>query len=134
VKIILDLNVLLDVVQRREPHFAASANVVAQAVRAEIVAVVASHCLTTLYYIIAKHADTSTADHFIDWTLSKLTIQSIEQDGFLRARAIAMNDFEDAVVAATAEAAQCDYIVTRNINDFKNSPITALTPEEFLAL
>lgn len=69
-KVMLDLNVLLDVVQRREPHFGASAGVLAMAARGEVTALVSSHCLTTLYYIIAKHADRSKADNAVDWVLS----------------------------------------------------------------
>ena len=133
-KIVLDLNVLLDVVQRRDPHFGASAEVLAKAVRGEVTAVVPSHCLTTLYYIIAKHADKVTADQVIDWVLSRLEVRSVEKDGFLRARSLGMGDFEDAVVVAVAESTSCDYIVTRNIADFNKSSICALTPSEFLAL
>lgn len=42
------------------------------------------------------------------------------------------NDFEDAVVAGLAEASQCDLIITRNVSDFANSPIAAMTLEEFV--
>ena len=42
-----------------------------------------------------------------------------------------MNDFEDAIVSALAEEADCDYIVTRNVSDFHKSQIQAITPEDF---
>jgi len=45
-----------------------------------------------------------------------------------------MQDFEDAVVASLAESCHCQYIVSRNAGDFKDSRIPTLTPEEFLAL
>ena len=45
-----------------------------------------------------------------------------------------MTDFEDCVVAASAEAASCDHIVTRNVADFAGSPVPALPPAEFLTL
>lgn len=43
-----------------------------------------------------------------------------------------MTDFEDAVVAASAEAAGCDYVVSRNVPDFAGSPVPAVTPADFL--
>jgi predicted nucleic acid-binding protein len=132
-KVMIDLNVLLDVIQRREPHFGASAEVLARAVRKEMTAYLPSHCLTTLHYIIQKHADTTAADHAIDWALGKLHIQPENTKAFLRARALPMTDFEDAVVAAIAEASGCSTIITRNVADFRKSPVPALTPEEFLA-
>lgn len=44
------------------------------------------------------------------------------------------NDYEDALQTATALSFDADYIITRNIKDFKKSPIKAITPEEFLSL
>ena len=132
-KVMLDLNVLLDVVQRREPHFAASAGVLAMAARGDVRALVPSHCLTTLYYIIAKHTNRLKADRAVDWVLSNLRIKSAERNEFLRARSLDMKDFEDAVVAAIAESAGCRYVITRNATDFGVSPVPALTPEELLA-
>ena len=43
-------------------------------------------------------------------------------------------DYEDAVAAAAAKKAKCDYIITRNKRDFTNSPVPALTPGEVLTL
>jgi hypothetical protein len=50
----------------------------------------------------------------------------------VRARSLDFEDFEDAVVATSAEAAGCEVIITRNLTDFASSPVPALTPEEFL--
>lgn len=38
-----------------------------------------------------------------------------------------------ADVVSSAEAADCEWIITRNVTDFALSPIPAVTPEEFLA-
>jgi len=129
----IDLNVLLDVIQKREPHLGASSEVLALAAKNRLNASVPSHCLTTLHYIIQKHADTTAANQAIDWILGKLHVQSETERDFLRARSLPMNDFEDAVVAAIAESAGCTAIITRNITDFRQSPIPAITPEEFIA-
>ncbi len=132
-RVMVDLNVLLDVIQNREPHYGASAAVLARAARRELDALLPSHCLTTLHDIIAKHADAATANSAIDWVLGKLHVYPEDEKAFLRARAFAMTDFEDAVVAAIAESSGCACIITRNVADFRDSPIRALTPEEFLA-
>ena len=57
---------------------------------------------------------------------------AIGRTELLRARALGWADFEDAVVAAAAEAAGCHRILTRNVRDFVRSPVLAVTPEEFL--
>lgn len=50
-KVTVDINVLLDVFQKREPHYAASARVMGMIEEAEIEAVFPAHGITTLYYL-----------------------------------------------------------------------------------
>jgi predicted nucleic acid-binding protein len=45
-----------------------------------------------------------------------------------------LTDYEDAVVEISAKEKNVDYIITRNIKDFKNSQIKILLPEEYLAM
>ncbi|MBR1837085.1 MAG: PIN domain-containing protein [Kiritimatiellae bacterium] len=128
-----DLNVLLDVLQWRTPWARASGELCARAVRGELDGVVAPHAVTTLFYVIDKHADHATATKDIDWILRSFSLAPSDLAVFLRARALAMPDFEDAVVAAAAESARCDVVLTRNLPDFAGSPVPAVAPEEFLA-
>jgi len=102
--ILVDLNVLLDVVQRREPHYPASAAVLDRVIRGDVRAVLLTH----------------------------FGIASVGRVEVVRARTLGWADFEDAVVAAAAESSDCELIVTRNVRDFGGSPLPALTPEEYL--
>lgn len=43
-----------------------------------------------------------------------------------------MDDYEDALIAYSAQSYDVDIIITRNKKDFKHAPIAVLTPEEFL--
>jgi len=131
-RLMLDLNVLLDVARRREPFYAASAKVLSQAIAGPSVACLPGHALTTLYYIVSKHAGREHAGTLVDWVLAHLEIVPQERIQFVRARNLQFKDFEDAVVASAAEAAGCELIVTRNVADFGGSPVRAVTPEEFL--
>jgi predicted nucleic acid-binding protein len=133
-QVMIDLNVLLDVIQRRAPHFAASGSVLGLAAKREIAGHIPAHALTTIHYIVAKYAGRAKAGQTIDWLLSTFKIVPAGHKEFLRARSIDMPDFEDAVVASLAESCHCQYIVSRNAGDFKDSRIPTLTPEEFLAL
>lgn len=42
------------------------------------------------------------------------------------------SDFEDCLQDECAQEVSADYIVTRNVDDFKHSHVKAITPEEFL--
>jgi len=130
--ILIDLNVLLDVVQKREPHYRASAAVLEDIIRGNVHGAVAAHAVTTLHYIVGRYRNRKVAEQVVDWLVRYFAILSIGREEILRARALGWKDFEDAVVAVAAESALCRAVVTRNIKDFSGSPVAALTPEEYL--
>ena len=130
--ILVDLNVLLDVVQKREPHYHASAAVLEEIIRRRDQGALPAHAVTTIHYIVGRHQTRDIADNAVDWLLRYFHVASVGREEFLRARALTFEDFEDAVVAAAAESAGCAAIVTRNVKDFQGSPVEAVTPEEYL--
>ncbi len=132
-KLLLDLNVLLDVVQRREAFYFASATVLSKVVENEHTGCVPGHAVTTLHYIVERYGGRERADGLVDLLLAHFEIVPQDKLQFARARTLVMPDFEDAVLAAAAESARCDLIVTRNVTDFAGSPVQPITPEEFLA-
>lgn len=87
-RLMLDLNVFLDVVQRREPFYAASATVLSRAVEGSNVTCVPGHALTTLHYVVAKHAGQEQAGTLVDWILAHLEIVPQDRAQFIRARGL----------------------------------------------
>ena len=83
-------------------------------------------------YILAKAAGKAKADQTINWLLAHFEVAVADKAVLRRARQLPLADFEDAVVASLAEAGQCDHVVTRNVSDFAGSPVSALTPTDFL--
>lgn len=130
--ILVDLNVVLDVVQRRDPHYRSSAAVIDRVVRGDVSACLPAHALTTVHFLVNRYRDAATAEHTIDWLLRWFGVAGVTRAELERARALGWSDFEDAVVAAAADAAGCAAIVSRNVGDFVASPVPALTPEEYL--
>lgn len=131
-KVLLDLNLLLDVLQKREPHYPASAAVLSSIASGELQGAIPGHALTTIHYVLTRFAGRERALRAIDWLLGELEIVPEGRTVFLRARSLSMNDFEDAVVAATAEESGCDYVITRNLADFQGSPVSTVSPTELV--
>ena len=131
--ITVDTNVLLDVVQKREPHYAASARVVSLVTSGQLTGVFPSHALTTLYYLARKHASKPEAEAAMDRVLAAFRIGNLDHAAWQEARALAMPDFEDAAVAMVAKTSASAFIVTRNVDDFLRSPVPAITPVDFLS-
>ena len=133
-KVMLDQNVLLDYIQEREPHYYHSAIVVSEVLQGKLAGVIPAHAITTIYYISAKRADRQRANEITDWLLKHFDVAPADKPVFIRARILQLKDYEDAVVESLAEACQCDFLITRNMADFVNSPIAAITPEDFVRL
>jgi predicted nucleic acid-binding protein len=131
-KVTVDLNVLLDVAQNRLPHYHASEEVVHRVRRGEFAAVLPGHALTTLHYILEKYSGTALANQTLDGLLADFAIHPVDKTNFQCARQLPLSDFEDAVVAVTAEVTRSDFIVTRNVADFVGSSVPAITPIDFL--
>ena len=132
-KWMVDMNVVLDVLQQREPFYSASAKTLSRIVKGEASGCLPAHAMTTIHYIVRRHAGLKAADDATDWLLANLEVEPQTRGTFVRARGLSFKDFEDAALASAAEAAGCTQIVTRNVADFAGSPVPALTPEELLA-
>jgi predicted nucleic acid-binding protein len=133
VKVTVDINVLLDVFQKREPHYAASAQVVSMIAAGTVDGVCPAHGLTTLFYLVRKYASKPDAESAMDQVLRHFQIGNLDAAGWQEARQLSFADFEDAVVATVAKAAASDFIITRNVGDFAGSPVSAITPADFLS-
>lgn len=131
-RIMLDLNVLLDYFQKRQPDYQHSSIVLSEVLKRNVDGIVPAHGLTTIYYLVTKHNGKRKANEVADWLLVNFEVASAEKAKFIRARGLSINDFEDAVIAGMAEASHCDFVITRNLADFENSPIPALSPEDFV--
>jgi predicted nucleic acid-binding protein len=131
-KLLFDTNVLVDFLAQRQPFLKASSALIDEVFRGRHVGVVAFHSVTTVYYLIAKAHDTKRAGECVDWLLSHFVIASAGHLLLKRARELAIPDFEDAVIVASAEFEKCDLIITRDQTDFVSSSVSILNPLEFL--
>jgi predicted nucleic acid-binding protein len=134
IKVLIDLNILLDVLQRREEFYAVSARVLSLVEAGRIDGMVAAHSLTTLFYLMARYRNTEQARLMLTQLLVFLSVATVDQAVIEGALNLPYRDFEDAVQMMAALHAGAAYLVTRNPLDFKAGPITALQPAELLAL
>jgi len=131
-RLLLDLNVLLDVVLER-PGAPVAARVFAALENGLGEGCVPAHGVTTIFYVVARAQGRAFAAQAIDGLLRTFTIAPLDEDVLRRAVALDWPDFEDAVCAASAEAGRCDAIVTRDARGFAGSPIQAIDPATALA-
>lgn len=133
-RVLLDLNVIIDVAQNRAPFYAESAAVLDAAVRREVAGWLAAHSVTTLFYVLTRYRDREVALTTISGLLDVFTVASVGDAAIRRALSWGWQDFEDAVQMSAAVEAGVDYLVTRNTRDFQAGPLPVVQPAALLAL
>jgi predicted nucleic acid-binding protein len=134
VKLLLDINVVLDVLLAREPWAVEAATLLSAVEERRVEGYVAGHTITTVHYIVEKAKGSKIAALSVTDVLRIVRVAPIGATDFHQGLALRMNDFEDAVQVAAALQVGADYLVTRNTKDFRRAPVQVRTPGEILAL
>jgi predicted nucleic acid-binding protein len=131
---LLDTNVLVDVALRRPGLHEGSGAAVAWCLNNPGSGLLAVHSLATFSYLFGRATGSAKAREFIADLIEGTDIARLDNSEVKRALALPMIDFEDALIAAAAESAGATHIVTRNLPDFRKSPVKAVSPEDFMRL
>ncbi len=129
--VLLDTNIILDFLLERKPFIEQSEKILQLSFDNKIKAYISATTITDIYYIIQKEIDKETAKNFISEVLKFIDIASVDKLVIEEALNSSLDDFEDAVQENTALHHNFNYIITRNIHDYKTSKIKALTPSKF---
>lgn len=128
---LLDTNVILDFMLARQP-FADAAAQVMEAHRAGRFEAFISPITPVNVFYVARKLGAEQARASLEQILTEFEITLIDLALLRAAFLLPIPDYEDAVQAVCAIAEDADFIVTRDPKDFKNSPVKAISPAEFL--
>jgi predicted nucleic acid-binding protein len=132
--LLFDLNVVLDVLFDRAPFATEAAALWTAAKDRDVIGLIPAHGFTTIHYLVRHEKDADVARRAIADLLGVFQVAAVDEAVIRRAASLNWTDFEDAVVAAAADAAGCDALVTRNPSHFPKAPVTVLEPKAALAL
>lgn len=134
-RILVDTNIILDVLLKREPHNKAAQVILTKCADREITGYLAAHSIPNIFYVLRKDYSQEERRKFIrnlceifrisDLNAEKI-VSAIDNEQF--------SDFEDCLQEECAAAETVDYIVTRNSGDFKLSRVKVIEPDEFVKL
>lgn len=131
--ILLDTDILIDVALDREPFAEPASMLLDRLEQNPGNACIAWHTIANFYYMVRPtHGSIKTKDLILDLTKFTDVVKTGTQDLTIAAQ-FNMNDFEDAMQSAAALAGKAKIIVTRNLDDYKNSPVPAATPADLVS-
>jgi len=130
-RVLYDINVLLDVLLKREPFLADSAAALDAVGQGRVEGYVAGHAVTTLFYVLQQELGMTKSLQVLADLLTKMRVAPVTDAGVRQALNESFKDFEDGVTHAAAQEAKVSVIVTRNVSDFTKGTIPAVLPEVF---
>jgi predicted nucleic acid-binding protein len=130
--ILIDLNILLDVLQKREPFYESSAHLLAAVESGRVKGYMAAHSITTLFYLFKKVRSAAEARAMITNLLQFIKIAPVDQGTIEQALNLDYDDYEDAVQMISAVQCKVSYLITRNVRDYQPALLPVLQPVEFL--
>jgi predicted nucleic acid-binding protein len=133
-KILIDTNVVLDnILDRKE--FADNAMRIIELCETNAVdGCMSASMVTDVVYIARKSIPYDLLYMALTDLFEVVDVCSVTKSDIISALRRNVHDFEDAVQDECANRVGADYIVTRNLRDFANSKVKAITPGDFLKL
>ena len=132
-KLLIDANIVLDVLQNREKFVEESSIIWKLCETEKVEGYVSTLTFANLVYIMRKELDPEKIEEVLKKLMLIFKFVELNINDITHASELQWGDFEDAVQSVTAERIHADYIITRNVRDFRKSKIMAFTPAELIA-
>ena len=131
-KVLIDTNIILDVLCNRSEFVENSAKIFKLCEVKKIDGYISALSIPNIVYIMRKELDSEKIKDVLATLSLIFTIADVKADDIKKAALMNFKDYEDARQSACAARMKMNFIVTRNIKDFANSKITAITPSELI--
>lgn len=132
--VLIDTNVLLNYILKREPYFHESTQIMTWCAEKVIDGYLAFHSLSTIWYVLRKLPDEERRR----WLKSLCSILGIASTTIQEVKdaldRVQFKDFEDCLQDKCARAIHADYIVTGNEKDFNYAETKTINPANLCEL
>lgn len=133
-KILIDTNIILDLIQSREPFSENASKIINSCVKKENEGYISAHSLSDILFILRKDKTVEERKALILNLCSFFTVIPEDKNFYTAVcQNNNWNDLEDGLQMKCADFEKLDYIVTRDAGKgFNNSPVKVISAEDFL--
>lgn len=131
-KVFVDSDIILDLLMKREPYYAASVKLFGLIENKKIEGYVSSLIFSNLFYIIKKLENKEKAINSLKKLKILLNILPIDNKIIELGLTSNFKDFEDSLQYYAAIENGIKTLITRNINDYKSAKINIYTADEYI--
>lgn len=130
-RVFLDTNVILDLIQRRVGYDDA-ALIMQKSENGEYSLYTSSLSMVNIAYILRKYYRGESLYHLLEELGDIIGVITVSSEAYHKALQSRALDFEDAIQLFSAIESDMDCIVTRNVQDFIFDKLPIYTPFDFL--
>ena len=131
-KVLIDTNIILDVLYAREPYVEDASKVFKCCELKQIDGYISALSIPNIVYVMRKEIDREKIRKMLETLTNIFSISDLRETDLIKAAGTDIDDYEDAVQCVSASRIKADFIVTRNLKDFRNSRVPAIKPSELL--
>lgn len=132
-RVFLDTNILIDLLADRVPFSKFAIEIFDLAERKQLQLYTSSHSYATTHYLLKKYIAEKELRALLYALLDFVKLIPIDISIIKKSLLSNHRDLEDAIqIFAANSIAAMDFIITRNLKDFKDTGIPVLAPDEFI--
>lgn len=133
--VLIDTNVALDFLTMRQPYYESARDVIRTCAEDKVKGYIAFHSVPDIFYILRKSHSEADRRAMLKRLCSVLQVAAASHEKVCNAiEQTDFSDLEDCLQEKCAIEVLADYIITRNLEDFRNSQVKAILPEEFVKM
>jgi len=132
--VFVDTDIVLDLLARREPFYAAAARLFSLAETGDLSLSVSSLTFANLFYILRKQVSARHAQEVLRDFKKIVRVLPVDDVVVEQALLADFADFEDALQYFSALGGGCNALLTRNGRHYRKAAISIFTAETFLRL
>ena len=133
-KLLIDTNVVLDILLKREPFYKDAAELLNLSRREYVQEYVSASAITDIYYIANRQIkDRGAVRELLERLLTVVSVAAVSEREIQNALSLEWKDFEDSVQYSVALLSEMDAIVTRNPDDYRQASVRVFMPKQILA-
>ena len=132
-KLLIDTNIVLDVLLKREPFYQDAVKVMNMAQYDDVQEYISASAVTDIYYSAYRQIkDRTLILELIKRLLMVVSVAAVSEREIRNALKTGWKDFEDAVQYSVAFLNEMDGLITRNSKDYEEADINIWSPEQVL--
>ena len=131
-KLLVDTNIVIDLLSKREEFFQEAQELFTLADNNKVELYVSALTFANTHYLLSKYQKLDDARKTLIKFKVLVKVSPLDDKIVELALVSDFKDFEDAIQYHTALENEIDIIITRNKKDFKNSKLPVMTAKEYL--